>query len=408
MAPRFTWERGPFEECPRCRRQAFGLLSAGRSTMTLRCTEPDCRYSESVRLPDVQKEVVYLDQNALSIMFKVRSGGRLPKGHEKFSHELLRLTQRALLLQQVVFPHSDIHHDETTVFAEAEALRQAYKAMGGDVRLEDVDDVELSQTLEVARAKLENRKPQFSFDVDQVLARDRNEWLPDMQITVNTDYSQFAASIRASRDRAHKSVKTLVAQWAKEKPSYEDVLAREISAYGPSKVRAFFQALNDWAVAMQSGDIEAAINSSAGPIMREHRALEFLFAKAGVPEEDRTKRVVEFWQSEEAADQPFHVIFAHLFAAVARRVSLGQRSFTRGLMNDVRAISAYGPYVDAMFLDREFELILKETPQLRKLPIKARIFSFGSADEFLGYLSSLCERASPEVTRFASRIYGLG
>jgi hypothetical protein len=355
----------------------------------------------------VHKDVVYLDQNAFSILWKAKSGGRLPKGHEKFSQELLRLTQRALLLQQVVFPHSDIHHDETTVFAEAEALRQGYETMGGDVRLEDVDDVELMQTLEIAKAKVEGRVPEFSFDVDEILTDERNQWLPDMHITVNADYSRFAAGLRASRDRAHKSVEALVAQWAAEKPSFETVLAREMSAYGPSKIRAFFQNLQDWVVAVESGDIEGIINTSGSRIMNEHRSLELVFKEAGVPEEERTTRVVEFWRSEEAIKQPFHVIFAHLFAAVARRVTLGQRSFTRGLMNDIRAISAYGPYVDAMFLDKEFELILKQTPQLRKLPIKARIFSFGSGGDFLGYLDSLCDRASREVSHYASRIYAV-
>lgn len=407
MARRFTWERGPFEACPRCRRQTFGLLSAGGSAMTLRCTEKDCRYSESIRLPDVQKQVVYLDQNAFSVLFKAKSGGRLPKGHEEFSQELLRLTQRALLLQQVVFPHSDIHHDETTVFSEAQALRQAYETMGGDIRLEDVEDVELTYILETAKAVVEGRNPQFSSDVDEILSEDRNGWLRDMHITLNTDYSQFAQSIRSSRDRAHKSVTALVAQWALEKPTFEQVLARELAAYGPTKVKALFQALTNWAAAMQSGDIDGVLNSSTSPIMREHRALEAVFEKAGVPENERSKRVIEFWLSSEAKEQPSNVIFAHLFAAVARRVTLGQRSFTRGLMNDIRAICAYGPYVDAMFIDKEFEVILKQTTQLRKLPIKARIYLFGSGAEFLTYLSQLCDKASPEVVRYASRIYGI-
>jgi hypothetical protein len=358
-------------------------------------------------LPDVQKEVVYLDQNAFSILFKAQSGGRLPLGHEEFSHDLMRLTQRALLLQQVIFPHSDIHHDETTVFSEAAALRQAYELMGGDVRLEDADDVELLQTLEAAKARLEERDPKFIFDIDEVLAEERNRWLPDMHITVGADYSRFAPALRASRDRAHKSMEALVAKWAAEKPSFETVLARETAAYGPSKVQSFFRTLEAWAAAERSGDIEGIINTSGSRIMHEHHALEIIFKKAGVPENERSSRVIEFWQSEEAVRQPFHVIFAHLIAAVARRVTLGQRSFSRGLMNDVRAISAYGPYVDAMFLDKEFELILKQTPQLRKLPIRARIFSFGSGAAFLAYLEELCARATPDVVRYASRIYGM-
>lgn len=375
--------------------------------MTMRCTEQDCRYSESTRLPEVQKTVVYLDQNAFSTLFNVRSGGRLPKGHEEFSEEFHRLSQRALHLQQVVFPHSDIHHGETIVFHESQALRQAYEIMGGDARLIDTHEVELMQTIEIATARLEGRLPNLTFDVDEVLTRDRNQWLPDMHITVNADYGRFAPALRRSRDRAHEAMAELVAKWADEKPSFETVLKRELAAYGLSKVRALAGALDAHAAASASGNIEGIINTSGSHIMHEHRVLEMVFERAGIPREECTKQVVDFWLSEEAAKQPLHVIEAHLFAAVARRVSQGQRRFSRGLMNDVRAISAYAPYVDAMFVDKEFEVILNETPQLRRLPIKAQIFSFKSAQAFIDYLTELCGHASADVKRFASRIYGV-
>ena len=42
------------------------------------------------------------------------------------------------------------------------------------------------------------------------------------------------------------------------------------------------------------------------------------------------------------------------------RVAGGQRRVTRGFMNDVRAISTYAPYVDAMFIDRECADLLGE------------------------------------------------
>ena len=199
----------------------------------------------------------------------------------------------------------------------------------------------------------------------------------------------------------------LVSTWAKEKPSFETVLQRETAAYGNSKVEAFFNAVREFAVASDAGDIDKLINSSMSLIMHEHRVLMSVFERAGVPEAERTARVVAFWRSEQAAQQPMQAISAHLFAAVARRVGFGQRSFSRGLMNDVRAISTYAPYVDAMFVDKEFELILKQTPQLRALPIKARIFSFGTSTEFLEYLDGLCNSASEDVSSFASRIFGL-
>ncbi|MGZ5793194.1 MAG: hypothetical protein ACXWI4_01395 [Croceibacterium sp.] len=69
------WERGPFEQCPMCgNEQSFGILSAGGKTLTRRCKE--CRFSEQINLPTLEKKVIYLDQFAFSELFKLKSGKR--------------------------------------------------------------------------------------------------------------------------------------------------------------------------------------------------------------------------------------------------------------------------------------------------------------------------------------------
>ena len=55
-------------------------------------------------------------------------------------------------------------------------------------------------------------------------------------------------------------------------------------------------------------------------------------------------------------------------------------------MNDVRAISTYAPYVDAMFVDRECAELLGEGRLRDELEYKARIFSFADTQAFIDYL----------------------
>lgn len=76
-------------------------------------------------------------------------------------------------------------------------------------------------------------------------------------------------------------------------------------------------------------------------------------------------------------------------------------------MNDVRAISAYAPYVDAMFVDNECSALLAEEPLLSELDYKARIFSLSRGDEFLQYLAEMEEATPVEVRDYAARIYGV-
>jgi len=68
------------------------------------------------------------------------------------------------------------------------------------------------------------------------------------------------------------------------------------------------------------------------------------------------------------------------------------------MMNDVRAISTYAPYVDAMFVDRECAALLAEHRLAQDLEYKARIFSLTNGQAFLDYLAEI-EAATPSEVR---------
>ena len=70
------------------------------------------------------------------------------------------------------------------------------------------------------------------------------------------------------------------------------------------------------------------------------------------------------------------------------------------MMNDVNAISAYGPFVDAMFLDNECASLLREEPLRSEIKLNAEIFSATSGDAFLRYLKDL-EKQNSEGSPFS-------
>ena len=84
-----------------------------------------------------------------------------------------------------------------------------------------------------------------------------------------------------------------------------------------------------------------------------------------------------------------------------------KRIVDRGLMNDVRTISTYSPYVDALFIDKGCAALLKEEPLGAELEYKARIFSLSDPDEFLGYLREIEDQTPDEVREHAAMIYGI-
>jgi len=331
---------------------------------------------------------------------------RLPVGHEEFARELHRSVRRVVLLQQLILPHSDVHHDETIVFHSANELRATYERIGGDADLKSTRDVERMQIREYVRAYIEQREPALSFNVDEVLETDRNDWLPDMHIHVTANYDMFADSIRENRARSHEGMQELVEKWTAERPTFEQLLRAELRSFF-TRPEALLLAAQNLQRAATSDDPMAFFEASHHHILDENRMLSSAFVRAGVAEPDLGREVLRFWNWDRNLDQPHHRISAYMFAAIGRRVVNGQRRVNRGMMNDVRAIATYAPYVDAMFVDRECAALLAEPPLAQDLKYKARIFSLTNGQAFLDYLADVEAATPPEVREQAARIYGM-
>lgn len=380
------------------------MLSAGGHTLTKRCT--NCRHTEDFPLPKLSKKAVYLDQFMFSLIYNVKNGGNLPKGHEAFAKEVYARLRRCVLLQQIFLPHSDIHHDETTVFHSAVDFRGLYKFFGGDVSLKDRRNVELAQILDFAEAFFDGKEPEVSFSLDEVADDPRDAWLPDMHVGVRADYSQFADDIRRVRGEVHEAMKNLAQSWAENKPSFDDILESEFAAFGPTKKASLAQRFQK--VLNPEPDPMALLETSMSQIFLEVRDLETVLKKRGVPEAEHAKKIAEFWDWERNREIPQNRLLSYLFAAVAQRVAMGAKKIIdRGLMNDVCTISTYAPYMDAMFIDKTCAALLTEEPLVSELEYKARIFSLSDTDAFISYLKEIEAGTPDNVREFAARIYGV-
>ena len=281
MANKFTWERGPFETCPYCNeKDKFGILSTGHNSLTMRCVE--CRNSHSEILPELDKKLIYLDQFVFSNLFHLETGERQIKGNAKFWTEVHQQLKTLVLLQQILLPHSDVHHSETLVSMYSNDIRKCYEHIGGDARLLDTNQIELARNQELQAAFIEGRAPKIERGPDYVIERGRNEWLSDMHISVNVDYSQFKDSQRASNYRSSASLNNLVSYWQKEKPSYDDVIEIELGTHAKERKRAVHQLILESFEAEQNGDFMAQINLMMHPIMSEYSMLLKGFERAGV------------------------------------------------------------------------------------------------------------------------------
>lgn len=402
-------ERAPFLTCPLCGEATLGILSAGGSTLRRRCRA--CRHAVSVPLPGLSKKVVYLDQFAISEIYKVKSGRRRAQsGGQAFWEEVTAQIDRACLLQQVIFPGSNIHRDETIVSPFASDLALAHEMLSGDVSFANFEHIERRQVLDYAKTYLNGRAaPSLSFHVDEVLEGARNDWLPDMHITTDMDYAVFANGIRRHRDETDASCKVLWQRWIRQKPTFNEVFSHEFNDFGNAKKGALKYAAQQAQTALQSHDTHEFLNRLSYPALEEFNQLKQLFRDHGIAERELASSVFAFWDWPENRNMPTHRISAYLFAGLSRRlVSAGQKKLpSKGMMNDIRAISTYGPYVDAMFIDKGCASLLSEEPLRSELRLKAEIFSSTSGQAFLQYLQRLDDETPANVRRHAREIYGI-
>jgi hypothetical protein len=368
------FELPPFRKCPACNEQSFGKLSVNDDSVTTRCKS--CRYSHDEILPELDKRVIYLDQFAVSELYKIKEDKRRPGApSEQFWRDFYSLANHAYLRQQVIFPVSNLHSDETIVWHSPAELRLAHEMFSGETSFIDTHEIATEQEWEFAIAYLKNEKPPaLNFDVDEVLTGDRNVWLPIFHIDVNSDYSMFAPNLRQERLRAESSLKRLADGWAERRPSFDQILKHELVSYGPAIRQALREQVTKARAAFVSNDPSSILDLRFGLINRYQQLAE-LFEANGVPKADAVKEVDRFLDWPGNQHQPTHRIFAYLIAALGWRISSGQRpELKASVLNDFTAISTYAPYVDAMFVDKECASLLRQG-RLRSAKLKgAHIF----------------------------------
>jgi hypothetical protein len=400
------FELPPFRKCLRCKSESFGTLSVGGNRVTKRCKE--CRYSHDEVLPDVDKRVVYLDQFAVSELYKTKTNTPKPGApHDQFWRDCYALANRAYLRQQVIFPASNLHSDETIVWHSPAELRLAHEMFSGETSFQSTDVIATQQEWMFAEAFLKGAPPpSLGTSVDEVISGTRNVWLPIYHISVNSDYSMFADGLRQDKAVAKASLRQLADVWVRTRPTFNELLKHELSSYGSAMREALSAQITKTQAAITSDDPASVLDMRFGLISR-YRHLTALFERSGVPEQDAFKEVLRFLDWSGNQQQPAHKIFAYLFAALGWRISSGQRpEMNASILNDFSAISTYSPCVDAMFVDRQCASLLRQGRLRSELSYKARIFSLSDPQEFLDYLKSLGDSATENVRELAHELYG--
>jgi hypothetical protein len=384
------WLGPPFETCPTCwAPDGLGVLAIDERGYTKRCAA--CRDTIRRPLPPVPNSaVLLLDQWTASSLVKAL----LPDSRERFADpddarrqrgfwplayaRLERLVKSALL----VCPESAVHREEAVLSDRFNtALHRVFVHLSGGSSIRATGQVVRFQLYDAFVGHLDGTAAPRLTREDVVWLS--GSWPQRLAIDVRLDQEVDETELREVRERLDIQLSQVAEEWAQQSDrDFYELRDEQLKAFGPNYI--------------------------GEPRGGEFFALMWSAMEArGVPAGRREQTLTEFLRSDGPAKIPAAQLRAGFLAAIGWSAARGQLGrVTASLRWDLRSISAYGPYVDAMFVDRQCHRLMRDTPLSEGVPDRLAVFSVENLSAFEDWLDGVEAAAPAGHFELIEQIYG--
>lgn len=392
------------------------MWSVNGNSYTRRCKK--CWQTRTFQLPPLQLKLLYLDQFFLSNVVKTLDPATKPARRQRadplgFYQTAFEKIHRLCKLHLLVCPYSPVHYDESVVSADYFGkLKRLYEMLSHGASFHAPDWIRNAQILSFARRwvglppddeEISNRK--------SVLNGRIHEWQNWYQLTLNTGIMPgLVDDLRDRRKKRDQGFLDVHEKWRREKHRDFSYWLREeqLALSKILKERHASTLVREFQI--RTGQRERTLEH-VSLLMDENFtlliALDALLREAGVREAELLEKTWECLESDAFGEVPFVKISCHVFAALGRRAPRRKNPPRGHPFNDVDMLSAYLPYCDAMFIDREMHGLLDEKPLKTALNFGAKIFSARSKpEEFLDFLDQIESSAPAEHLAKIREVYG--
>lgn len=399
----------PYKKClnPQCAAEnAFGVsfLMEGSGGYTRECIK--CGYQKRFDLPSIKKKILYLDQFVISNLIKLLDKSH--PSHEKikadpFWESLFVKLETAAKSQAIVCPDSFHHRDESlTGNIDFRLTKRLYEHFSSGKTLYPSVIIEKNQITQHFEGWLANKKVKFELNPESIAFENNlHDWSVGLRISVGGNpYPGQIENIQKTNAITKEQLKAVWTRWQSEtNVGFVKRVKEETSGLWKGLIDSAKQFARRKAVAMAK--MAAGENYSLEPddflppmsndILEE---LVRIAKKNGISETQILETIIKYFNDVDSLlEIPQIRISSVMFAGWAYRAALGKKNPPKST-TDVQFISSYLPYCDALFVDKESALILKEFPKnvpsyLRLKEFPAKIFSLNNKEEFLDYLDQL-------------------
>lgn len=399
----------PYKKCPnpQCLAEdSFGVsfCISGSKTYTRECLV--CGFKENYSLPPLRKKIIYLDQFVISNLIKLLD--KTHPSHEKiitdpFWEKLFIKLEAASKSQAIICPDSFYHVDESlTGDIDFRLMKRLYEHFSSGKTLLPGVKIEQYQITQHFEGWLDNKKVQFKFKPEDIAFNsDLHTWSVGISVSVNLHpYSGQVEKLQKVNALTREELKKLWLRWQSEKNiSFIDRIHEEVLGLGKGLMNTARQFLERRAIAIRKMVGDENYNFDLDDILppASNDILEALYrvAKTKGIADDKILETINryFVDTQSLLGIPRVRINSVMYAGLARKAANGKKNAPKSTV-DVQFISSYLPYCDALFVDIESSLLLKEFPKsvpnnLRLKEFSAKVFSLRNKDEFLDYLDQL-------------------
>ena len=417
-----SWARkffshGPYTQCPKCTLNTFGNPMTGINAEYYMKECYECGHEERYSLPEIKKKIIYLDQFVIDNFVKT-----LDPKHPKHSvvsqdpfwleaYKKLDVLSKAHL---IVCPDSFYHRDESGPTNYFESMQRIYEHLSGGATFRHEEDITRIQMQKHFRNFLKG-KPEIPPETEprEIVLGELNKWRPHIEISINAKpkKEEVEETIK-QKEASYASFVPVYKRWQTEKgKKFDDWYEEENGGFGKGTILAV-QKFADRRSKLEENFIKTGKVDLSDvlpwPSVELVNVLGSEAMKEGIKDDfEVMKKIVEYLNSKHIGIVPSIRIGSSIYAAIARDAANGRTNLpSKGVFVDLKVISGFLPYCEAMFLDNENAAFLNDHQVKTKIGYSAQVFSRRNKEEFLTYLDDMLANADPAHLETIKKVYG--
>jgi hypothetical protein len=367
--------------CPSCAKpDSYGNVMVLSDHVLRGCKA--CQFSERIYLPELSKKIIYLDQFFFSAAFREKDSRFI---------EAAALIKRATAYQLLLSPYSSIHEEETHQWRgyngqTKEDLMEFIKTTSRGHDFAPAYRIEHDQVLDAFLAFTTGKSGDFSLNQKTALRSDINLWENYFRVEVGS-YRGDPELIRQNKNQSiEELVKNVFPNWRSSNATFDEHVKIEMQDAAKYYIKFYLEFL----ARIGAGDYDALFDS---PIMSKIVQDMINILPRDQALEERISTIKKFFVSEHFFNVPTEYISSRMFAALRDQVKNGafanqDEALSRlsGFFQDVKHISTYAPYVNAIVVDQPMASILNDGRVNLTGRFGTKVFSLNNWDQLLQWL----------------------